>query len=83
MPQIAIIIKTDKITRKPMPAIGLGVREIRVHADGEHRVIYLAKFSDAIYVLHAFEKKSRRTPKSDIEIARRRFRVAVASRTVR
>jgi phage-related protein len=57
-----------------MPAIGLGVREVRVHTDLEHRVIYLAKFDDAVHVLHAFQKRSQRTPKPDLEIARKRFR---------
>lgn len=59
---------------KPMPSIGIGVNEIRVRSDsGAFRVIYLAKFADAVYVLHAFQKKSRKTEKSDIELARKRF----------
>jgi len=57
-----------------MPAVGLGVREIRVHTGLAHRVIYLAKFADAVHVLHAFQKRSQRTPKRDLEIARQRFR---------
>lgn len=58
---------------KPMPSIGLGVNEIRVREGGAFRVIYLAKFQEAVYVLHAFQKKSRKTAKADIELARRRF----------
>jgi phage-related protein len=47
---------------KPMRSVGPGVREIRVHsADGAFRVIYVASFGDAIYVLHCFQKKSQRT----------------------
>lgn len=42
--------------------------------DGEWRVIYVAKFSEAIYVLHAFQKKTRQTKKDDIELARKRYR---------
>ena len=52
---------------KPMPAVGAGVREIRVHTSLEHRVVYVAKFGEAVYVLHAFEKRSRKTPRRDRE----------------
>ena len=56
---------------KPMASVGPGVIEIRVHEGGEFRVLYLAKFAEAVYVLHAFEKRTRQTRKSDIELARR------------
>ena len=59
---------------KPMNVIGAGVREIRIHVLGEWRVLYVAKFEDAVYVLHAFQKKSRKTRREDIEIARQRYR---------
>lgn len=59
---------------KPMHAVGIGVREIRIHSGGEWRVLYVAKFSEAVYVLHAFGKKTQRTSKSDIELAARRYR---------
>jgi phage-related protein len=59
---------------KPMPAVGLGVREVRVHTGLEHRVVYLAKFDEAVYVLHAFQKRSQQTPKRDVELARQRLR---------
>jgi len=68
---------------KPMPSVGPGVREIRVHADGEFRVLYIAKFDEAIYVLHAFEKKSRRTPKLDIGLADARYRALVNERRMK
>lgn len=55
---------------KPLPTIGPGVVEIRVHVAGEYRVIYLAKYPEAIYVLHAFQKKTQKTPQRDIDIAR-------------
>ena len=58
---------------KPMNNVGRGVREIRIHHEGQFRVIYVAKFDDAVYVLHAFRKKTQKTRKQDIEIARRRF----------
>ncbi|MDH3748705.1 MAG: type II toxin-antitoxin system RelE/ParE family toxin [Gammaproteobacteria bacterium] len=59
---------------KPMPTVGRGVREIRIHHEGQYRVIYVAKFDDAVYVLHAFHKKTQKTRKQDIEIARRRLK---------
>ena len=58
---------------KPMPSVGLGVMEIRIHEPHEHRVIYVAKFPEAIYVLHAFEKKTQKTPQRDIETARKAY----------
>ena len=59
---------------KPMFGIGAGVYEIRIHVAGEWRVIYVAKRNDAVYVLHAFEKKSQRTRHEDIALATRRYR---------
>lgn len=59
---------------KPMSDVGAGVREIRLHVLGEWRVIYVAKFADVVYVLHAFQKRSQKTRREDIELARRRFR---------
>jgi phage-related protein len=63
-----------------MPAVGLGVREVRVHTGLEHRVVYLATFDDAVYVLHAFQKRSQRTPKRDLELARQRLRELLKQR---
>ena len=65
---------------KPMPSIGIGVKEIRVRENRAYRLIYVAKFSEAIYVLHAFEKKAQKTPKPEIELARTRFRALVNDR---
>jgi phage-related protein len=58
---------------RPMPSVGGGCYEIRVHTGEEWRVIYVAKFADAIYVLHALQKKSRATARHDLEIARKRY----------
>ena len=71
----------DKVQRgeqpddfKPMPAIGRGVEEIRVTDDsGAYRVIYVARRVEAVYVLHAFQKKTQATSRRDIETAKRRF----------
>ena len=46
---------------KPMSSVGTGVQEIRIRTGREHRVFYIAKFEEGIYVLHAFEKKTRKT----------------------
>ncbi len=54
-----------------MTSVGPGVVEIRVHEGGEYRVLYLARFAEAVYVLHAFEKRTRQTRKADIELAQR------------
>lgn len=60
---------------KPMNAIGRGVREIRIRdTAGAFRVIYVAKFDEAIYVLHCFQKKTQKTSKADISVAAQRYR---------
>jgi len=71
----------DKVQRgeqpddfKPMPSIGPGVEEIRVWDDrGTYRVVYTARRGDAVYVLHAFQKKKKKTADRDITIAKKRF----------
>ena len=65
---------------KPVSAVGSGVREIRIHSGLEHRVLYIAKFEEGVYVLHAFEKKSRRTGNADLELARERLREVLKAR---
>lgn len=62
---------------KPMSPVGPGVRELRVHSDQAYRVIYVATLPEAVYVLHAFEKRSRKTPKTDVELARNRFKALI------
>jgi len=60
---------------KPMPTVGMGVREIRVRdRAGAFRVIYLATLAEAVYVLNAFQKKSRQTPRLEIQLAADRLR---------
>lgn len=71
----------DKIQRgeqaddfKPMTSIGKGVEEIRLWDDtGTYRVIYTARLVDAVYVLHAFQKKTQVTAKRDIDLAKTRL----------
>jgi phage-related protein len=60
---------------KPMNDVGAGVREIRVRDEqGIFRVIYVAKFGDAVFVLHCFQKKTQKTNKADRDLASRRFK---------
>lgn len=65
---------------KPMTGVGAGVYEIRIHAGTEHRVFYVAKFEEGVYVLHAFEKRSRQTRAVDLDVARKRFADIVQQR---
>jgi|SRR5665213_1674175 len=60
---------------KPMNTVGQGVHEIRIRdAAGAFRVLYVAKFDDAVYVLHCFRKKSQKTSKADVNLATQRYR---------
>ena len=59
---------------KPMPSIGIGVEEIRIREEsGAFRVVYTARREEAVYVLHAFQKKTQATTRRDIQVARNRF----------
>ncbi|MGB8478899.1 MAG: type II toxin-antitoxin system RelE/ParE family toxin [Acidobacteriaceae bacterium] len=59
---------------KSVPSIGKGVEEIRLRDDsGIYRIIYTARLSDAVYILHAFQKKTQATAKRDVDLARERF----------
>jgi phage-related protein len=60
---------------KPMNTVGRGVREIRIRdAAGAFRMLYVAKFEDAVYVLHCFQKKTQKTNKADLDLAGQRYR---------
>lgn len=63
---------------RPMPEVGPGACEIRVSVvAGAYRVLYVAKFDDAVYVLHAFQKKTRKTAREDIDLAAKRYQDAL------
>ena len=66
-----------------MSSVGSGVVELRIHAGKEFRVLYVARFEDAVYVLHAFEKRTRRTRHIDVALARKRLRELMRLRTGR
>jgi phage-related protein len=60
---------------KPMSTVGSGVREIRIReSSGAFRCIYLATRAEGIYVLHCFQKRTRRTTRQDLDLAERRFK---------
>jgi len=62
---------------KPFPAIGQGVREIRIQVGRQFRIIYVAKFAGYVHVLHIFEKKSQKTRPSEIVLAKSRLQQVV------
>ncbi len=60
---------------KPFNSVGVGVKEIRIkEKGGVFRVMYIAKYADFIYVLHAFQKKTQKTEQKDIDLARQRLK---------
>ena len=60
---------------KPMPTVGQGVQEIRIRDEaGAFRIICVAKFAEAVYVLHCFQKKTQKTSKPDLDLAEKRYR---------
>ena len=62
---------------KPLSIIGAGAREIRLRDEtGAFRLIYVAKFEDAVYVLHSFQKKTQKISRADLELAKERYRIA-------
>ncbi len=84
----AVGFQLDKVQRgedpddwKPIKTVGPGVREIRVRDDnGAFRVLYVAQFAEAVYVLHAFQKKSQKTPRIHLERARSYHRELLRTR---
>ncbi len=59
---------------KYMPTVGTGVYELRVKVEKQYRVFYVTKFNEAVYVLHAFSKKTQQTAKNDIQIGVKRYK---------
>lgn len=66
---------------KPFEELGAGVREIRIRLpDGAFRVMFVAKFAEAVYVLHSFKKKTQKTSEYDKEITRQRYKAVIRAR---
>ena len=73
----------EPIDWKPMKSVGAGVSEVRIRTGREHRVFFLARFAEAVYVLHAFEKKSGKTARIDLELGAQRLRAVLEQRARR
>jgi len=65
---------------KPMPGVGAGVYELRIRVQGAFRVFFVAKFAEAVYVLHVFQKKSQQTAPLDLQVGAKRYRALMAQR---
>jgi phage-related protein len=65
---------------KPIPSIGKGAEEIRIWTGDTYRVFYVARFPEAIYILHAFGKKTQKTSKKDIELGQKRYQQMIKLR---
>ncbi|HKT29916.1 type II toxin-antitoxin system RelE/ParE family toxin [Dyella sp.] len=57
-----------------MKTVGPGVREVRIHVNGEFRAFYVTNIGNAIYILHAFRKKTQTTSPKDIALGQQRFK---------
>ena len=68
---------------KSMETVGSGVKEIRIRLEKSYRVLYVAKFSEAVYVLHAFVKKTQKTSKKDIDLGADRYKALIKSRNTK
>lgn len=68
---------------KPMPTVGPGAMEIRIRTGREHRVLFVSKFAEAVYVRHVFEKKSQKTAARDLAVGEARYRELIKLRQAR
>ncbi|MGH7964583.1 MAG: type II toxin-antitoxin system RelE/ParE family toxin [Candidatus Binatia bacterium] len=66
---------------RPMTTVGPGVVEIRIHTTEEYRVLYVTKFAEAVYVLHAFTKRTQKTSPRNIMLAQRRYSELMRTRS--
>ena len=73
----------DPLDWKAMETVGAGVKEIRIRMETAYRVLYVAKFSEAVYVLHAFVKKTPKTSKKDIDLATERYKALIRARNAK
>ena len=79
--QLELIQRGDTpIDFRPMPEVGTGVFEIRLHDGNEYRMFYVAKFEESVYVLHCFEKRTQRTRQGDIQTGHVRYRALLERR---
>ena len=69
----AVQRRGNPIDFKPMPIVGRGAFEIRVRTNDAYRIFYVARFEEAVYVLHAFQKKTQKTSRQDIKLGQQRY----------
>jgi phage-related protein len=67
-------IGLDPNNWKPFPTVGKGVREIKIRQEGQFRIFYLMQLEETVYVIHAFQKKSAKTAKADVDLAKTRYK---------
>jgi phage-related protein len=65
---------------KYMPTVGMGVYELRIKVDKQYRIFYVSKFDEAIYVIHAFSKKTQQTPDKEIQLGISRYKALINHR---
>ena len=70
----------DPLDWKSMENLGAGVKDIRIRVEASYRVLYVAKFSEAVYVLHAFVKRTPKTSKKDIDLSIGRYKALTRAR---
>jgi phage-related protein len=70
----------DPLDWKPIEIVGPGTKEVRIQVETGYRVLYVAKFNEAVYVLHAFVKKTQKTSKKDIDLASGRYKALMKER---
>jgi phage-related protein len=63
-----------------MAIVGRGVQEIRIRTPDAYRIFYIAKFAEAIYILHAFQKKTQKTARNNIELGQQRYKQLLQER---
>ena len=73
----------DPLDWKPMESVGAGVKEIRIRVETSYRVLYVAKFNEAVYVIHAFVKKTQKTSRRDIDLSAERYKALVRARNTK
>lgn len=73
----------EPVDWKPMETVGPGVKEIRIRLESSYRVFYVAKFAEAVYVIHAFVKKTTKTEKKDLDLGASRYKALVKERNLK
>jgi hypothetical protein len=70
----------DSLERLRGAPVDIRSDEIRVHGGSEYRIFYVARFAEAVYVLHCFVKKTRATRQADMDLGRHRYGLVLEKR---